>query len=119
MFFELTQIFQEGLSNRLQDGSICSSNRPYYLHRTDNNFPGASIFSLNRYSFFKKPYLVLKHIIFQETPMPQTGRHFTGRYAPPLPVGFFNLELHHSGQKGGLWHWQNGVWFQESWITQC
>ena len=46
-------------------------------HRTDNNFPGASIFSSNRYLFSRKPYLVLEHIIiiFKETPMPRTDRH--------------------------------------------
>ena len=60
-----------------QGGSICSSNRPYYLieqilisqkplfsPRTHTNFPGASIFSSNRYSFSRKPYLVLEHLRF-------------------------------------------------------
>ena len=50
LFVEQTCFFQEGLS------SICSS----------NNFPGAPIFSSNRYLFSRKPPC-LKHIdIFQE-----------------------------------------------------
>ena len=90
-------IFQESSSNRhvFSRRFICSSNRPYYLieqilifpetlispqthtnfpiplfsHRTDFNFPGSP--------------LVLEHIIiFQETPMPRTDRHFPGRYPP-------------------------------------
>ena len=78
MFFEQTRIFQEGLSKRHV------FLRRFYLfvkqtllsHRTDTNFsrnpylvlehiqifPGASIFSSNRYSFSRKLYLVLEHI---------------------------------------------------------
>ena len=55
-----------------------SSNRPFYYlieqtlifpetlfsPRTHTNFPGGSFFSLNRYSFSRKPYLVLKHLRF-------------------------------------------------------
>ena len=61
-----------------EGGSICSLNRPILSHRTDinfpikfffsprthTNFPGASIFSSNRYSFSRTPYLVLEHLRF-------------------------------------------------------
>ena len=89
-----------------QGGSICSSNRPYYLieqilisqkplfsPRTHTKFPGASIFSSNRYSFSRKPYLVLEHlrfsrrlylvlehIQFPRSPLCLEHRHFPGRY---------------------------------------
>ena len=84
MFFEQTQIFQEGLSKR----HVFS--RMFYLfieqtflsNRTDTNFPrnpylvlehirifqGASFLSSNRYSFSRKPYLVLEHIRFSRRP---------------------------------------------------
>ena len=42
---------------------------PLFSHRTDINFPGASIFSSNRYSFSRKPYLVLEHILFSKRPL--------------------------------------------------
>ena len=45
---------------------------PLFSHRTDINFPGASVSSSNssnRYSFSKKPYLVLKHIRFSRRPL--------------------------------------------------
>ena len=81
MFFEQTQIFQEGLSKR----HVFS--RRFYLfieqtflsNRTDTNFPRNPylvlehiqifqeplyILSSNRYSFSRKPYLVLEHIRF-------------------------------------------------------
>ena len=64
-----------------QGGSICSSNRSYYLieqilifpetlfnPRTHTNFPGASIFSSNRYLFSRMLYLVLEHIRFSRRP---------------------------------------------------
>ena len=54
-----------------QGDSICSLKRPYFLFEqilitppTHTNFPGASIFSSNRYPFSRKPYLVLEHIRF-------------------------------------------------------
>ena len=106
VFFEQTQIFQESLSNR-----HLFSRRVYLFvkqtllsHRTDTNFTrnpylvlkhftnfpiAFFIFSSNRYSFFKKLYLFLEHIIFQETLMPQTDRHFPGRY-PSLNRYFVN-----------------------------
>ena len=84
LFYEQTRIFQEGLSKR----HVFS--RKFYLfveqtllpHRTDINFPrnpylvlehirifqeplfSRPIFSSNRYSFFRKPYLVLEHLRF-------------------------------------------------------
>ena len=68
MFFEQTQIFQEGLSKRhvFQGGSICSSNS-LLSHRTDTNFP-------------RNPYLHLEHIrIFQEPLFShRTHTHFPG-----------------------------------------
>ena len=65
-----------------QGGSICSWNTPYYFieqilifpeilifsPRIHTNFPGASIFSSNRYSFSRKPYLILEHIQFSRRP---------------------------------------------------
>ena len=92
MFFEHTRIYQEGLSKNTiffkKSYSVCrthlinSSNRyefsqkPLFSLRTlifryllfshgaDINFPRAFIFSLNRYSFSRKSYLVFKHILF-------------------------------------------------------
>ena len=40
------------------------SQKPLFSPRTHTNFPGASIFSSNRYSFSRKLYLVLEHIQF-------------------------------------------------------
>ena len=108
MFFEQTQIFQEGLSKR----HVFS--RRFYLfveqtllsHRTDTNFP-------------RNPYLVLEHIrifqeplfshrtdthfpgalssprtltIFQETPMPRTHRYFPGRYPCRTDISLIGLD---------------------------
>ena len=53
LFLEQTWIFQESLSVR----------------RTHTNFPGASILSPIRYSFSRKPYLILKHIQFSRRPL--------------------------------------------------
>ena len=95
MFFEQTQIFQEGLLKRhdFLRRSYLFVEQTLLSHRTDTNFS-------------RKPYLVLEHIrifqealssprthtifqkilssprthtIFQETPMPRTHRHFPGR----------------------------------------
>ena len=85
MFFEQTRIFQEGYSKR----HVFS--RRFYLFveqtlnylieqililpenligpRTHTNFPGASIFSSNRYSVSRKPYLVLEHLRFSRKPL--------------------------------------------------
>ena len=41
---------------------------PYFSPRKHTNFPGASIFSSNRYSFSRKPYLVLEHLRFFRRP---------------------------------------------------
>ena len=117
MFFEQTRIFQEGLSKRhvfsrrfylFVEQTLLShrtdiniSQKPLFSPQTHTNFPGASIFSSNRYSFSRKPYLVLEHLrfsrrpylvlehigIFQEPPMPRTHRHFPGRY--PLSNRYF------------------------------
>ena len=57
-----------------QGGSICSSNRPLFR---SSNFPGASIFSSNRYSFSRKPYLVLEHIFFPDPYA--SNRYFVNR----------------------------------------
>ena len=69
MFFEQTRIFHEGLSKRhvFQGGSICSSNRHYYLIEQILIFP-------------RNPYLVLEHIqIFQEPLFShRTDTHFPG-----------------------------------------
>ena len=69
MFFEQTQIFQEGYSKR----HVFS--RRFYLfveqtllsHRTDTNFP-------------RNPYLVLKHILIFQEPLfsHRTDTHFPG-----------------------------------------
>ena len=85
MFFEQTRIFQEGLlkrqvffkevlSVRRTDLIIASngylfSQKPLFSPRTHTNFPGASIFSSNRYSFSRKLYLVLEHIRFSRRPL--------------------------------------------------
>ena len=113
MFFEQAQIFQKGLSNRhvfFKEVLFVPSNKPYYLigqilivpetliisPRTHTNFPGASIFSSNRYQFSRNLYFFIEQIFifqealssprihtnFQETPMSQTNRHFPGRYPP-------------------------------------
>ena len=85
MFFEQTQIFQEGYSKRhvFQGSSICSSNRPYYLIEQILIFPETLILVLehirifqeplfshrtDRYSFSRKPYLVLEHLRFSRRP---------------------------------------------------
>ena len=79
MFFEQTQIFQEGLSKRhvFQGGSICSSNRPYYLIEQILIYP-------------RNPYLVLEHIhIFQEPLFfHRTDTHFPGSLSPQTPMIF-------------------------------
>ena len=84
MFFEQTRIFQEGLSKRpvflrrfylfveqtlLSHRTDTNFPRNPYLVLTHTNFPGASIFSSNRYSFSRKPYLVLEHIRFSRRPL--------------------------------------------------
>ena len=103
MFFEQTQIFQEGLLKRhdFLRRSYLFVEQTLLSHRTDTNFP-------------RKPYLVLEHIrifqealsspqthtifqkilssprthtIFQETPMRRTHRHFPGRC--PLSNRYF------------------------------
>ena len=84
MFFKQTRIFQEGLSKRhvfsrrfyLFVEQTFLSHRtdtyfprnPYFSPRTHMNFPGASILSSNRYSFSRKPYLVLEHLRFSRRP---------------------------------------------------
>ena len=90
MFFEKTNIFQKGLSNRhvFSKGLsvrqidliieqiyiiiiilILSETLILVLKHTHTNFPRVSIFSSNRYEFSRKPYLAIyKHIIFQKTP---------------------------------------------------
>ena len=45
------------------------SQKPFFSPRTHTHFPGASIFSSNRYSFSRKPYLVLEHIQFSRSPL--------------------------------------------------
>ena len=80
LFVEQTQIFQEGLSKRhvfsrrfylFVEQTLLShrtdiniSQKPLFSPRTHTKFPGASIFSWNRYSFSRKLYLVLEHIRF-------------------------------------------------------
>ena len=81
--FKRTQIFQESSAKKYvfsrkfylfvrqtllshQTDTNFPSNPYYnlYIPQTHTNFPGASIFSSNRYSFSRKPYLVLEHIRF-------------------------------------------------------
>ena len=45
------------------------SQKSLFSPRTHTNFPGASIFSLNRYYFSRKPYLVLEQILFSRRPL--------------------------------------------------
>ena len=84
MFFEQTQIFQGGLSKRhvfsrrfylFVEQTLLSHRKdtnfprnPKFSPRTHTNFPGASIISSNRYSFSRKPYLVLEHLRFSRRP---------------------------------------------------
>ena len=78
-----TWIFQEGYSKRhVFSRRFQQTDRPFYYlieqilifpetlfsPRTHTNFPGASFFSSNRYSFSRKPYLVLKHLRFSRRP---------------------------------------------------
>ena len=94
LFVEQTFLFHRTDTNFIKN--------PYFIPQTHTNFPGASIFSSNRYS--RKPYLASPRILtifqktlssprthttFQEIPMPQTHRHFPGRYPlyPPLELG--------------------------------
>ena len=69
MFFEQTQIFQEGLSKRhaFPRRFFLFVEHTYIYHRTDTNFP-------------RNPYLHLKHIqIFQESLFSyRTDTHFPG-----------------------------------------
>ena len=72
-----------------------TSNRPYHLIEQILIFPETLNFS-NTYEFSRILYFLTKqisifqealpshrtHIIFQETPMPRTDRHFPGRYPP-------------------------------------
>ena len=99
LFIEQTRIFQEGLSKRhvfSRRGSICSSNRPYYLieqilifltnpylvlehilifqeplfsHRTDTHFSRKPYLVLEHLRFSRRPYLVLEHIQFSRSPL--------------------------------------------------
>ena len=64
MFFEQTRIFH--IFSR-RDTNF--PRNPYFSPRTHTNFPGATIFSSNRYSFSRKPYLVLEHILFSRRPL--------------------------------------------------
>ena len=97
-----------------QRGSICSSNRPYYLIEQILIFPETLILSSNTYEFSRSLYFLIQqilifqkaltsprtptifqetlssprtHTILQETPMPRTHRHFPGRY--PLSNRYF------------------------------
>ena len=77
-----------------QGGSICLSNRPYYLIEQILIFPETLIYSSNTFEFSRSLYFLTEqilifqealssprtHTIFQETIMPQTHRHFPGRY---------------------------------------
>ena len=98
MFFEQTQIFQEGLSKR----HVFS--KRFYLfveqtllsHRTDTNFPRISNLVLKHIQIFQEPLFFHRtdtnfpgspssprtHTIFQETPIPRTDTYFPGRYPP-------------------------------------
>ena len=83
MFFKQTHIFQEGLSKQ-----TCFFKEGLSVCQTDH------IISSNTYKFSRSLYFLIEqififqealssprtHIIFQETPMPQTDRHFPGRY---------------------------------------
>ena len=63
---EKTRFFKEVLSVHRTDTNFP---RNPYLILEHTNFPGASIFSSNRYSFSRKPYLVLGHIRFSRRPL--------------------------------------------------
>ena len=116
MFFEQTQIFQEGLSKRhvfsrrfylfveqtlLSHRTVTNfpKNRylvlehirifqePLFSHRTDTHFPGSPICPRTPTIFQEILSSLRTHTIFQEPPMPRTHRHFPGRY--PLSKRYF------------------------------
>ena len=77
-FIEQTRFFNKGLSVRREKKTknpylvlehIPIFQEPLFFHRTDINFPGASISSPNRYSFPREAYLVLEHVLFSRRPL--------------------------------------------------
>ena len=69
MFFEQTRIFQRAYRKDMffQGGSICSSNRSYYLIEQILIFPETLIYSSNTYKFSRSLYFLIEQIlIFQE-----------------------------------------------------
>ena len=84
----LLTIFQESLSVRRIDtnfpgGFICSSNRHFFFQE--------GLFSHRTYSFSRKPYLVLKHILFFRRPLclKQIGLFQEGTPPPPPSNRYF------------------------------
>ena len=85
-FFKLSVLFSRRVHLFVEQtcffpGDANFSRNPF-LVLEHTNFPGASIFSSNRYHLFsRKPYLVLQHIFFSRRPlMPRTDWHFPNRY---------------------------------------
>ena len=60
---------------------ICIFQGLLIFYRTYTNFPGASVFSSNRYSFSRKPYLVLELILLSRRPL-CLEQHFPETYPP-------------------------------------
>ena len=74
-----------------QGGSICSSIRPYYfieqiletLIQLPRTHTRSLYFLIEQIFIFQEALSTHQtHIIFQETPIPRTDRHFPGRYHP-------------------------------------
>ena len=70
-----------------QEGSVCSSNRPYYLIEQILVFQEALSSPRTPTIFQETLSSPRTNTIFQETPMPRTHRHFPGRY--PLSNRYF------------------------------